>query len=129
MRTITALFFIVLCSVALSKKLKKYGYDLGAADSCQSFKINGSVLEGSCKNAWGGWVNTSINVNPCIGNNNGALQRGWSEFARTCILCQISGTSLNCTCRRADNTSWASTNLAINDFVGNNNGNFQCGHY
>lgn len=48
----------------------------GFSFSCEDISLSGSVLSALCFNVGGGLVSTSLDIDECIGNNNGALVCG-----------------------------------------------------
>jgi hypothetical protein len=50
--------------------------DGGFLSTCSNLRLNGYTLTANCHNSHGGTGDSSINLNPCINNNNGRMYCG-----------------------------------------------------
>ncbi|KAL4077904.1 Cyanovirin-N [Scleroderma citrinum] len=94
------------------------------SESCTNYGLDGTELDASCRRDDGSYNPTSINLDNCIGNNNGVLVCG-GDYSASCSGCSMSGTTLDCTCREDSGTEHG-TSVNLDDCVTNNNGNLSC---
>jgi len=94
--------------------------------TCTGIAITGSgIMTASCKKANGQWNATALDLNSGVGNNNGTLVRGDSDFKATCR--NIGGNSvLRASCKRRNGT-YNSTALDMNPYINNSNRSFTWG--
>jgi hypothetical protein len=81
-------------------------------------------LTASCRRIDGSWNDSSINLNNYIGNIDGHLTWGESNFAQTSQNISVSGGTLYASCQRMDG-SWNDSSLNLDNYVTNNDGNLQ----
>lgn len=80
--------------------------------TCRNASISSSTLSASCEKANGGYQNTSIDLNPHIGNLDGSLSWDDKNFIQTCRKTSLSGGStLQGECKKKDQNF---TNASIN---------------
>lgn len=94
--------------------------------TCTGISITGSgIMTASCRKANGQSNTTALDLNTHVGNNNGTLVAGDSNFKASCR--NIGGTSiLRASCRRGDGT-YNSTALDMNPYINNSNGSLVWG--
>ena len=95
-------------------------------ETCTHIAITGSgIMTASCKKANGQWNTTALDLNTGVGNNNGTLVTGDSDFKASCR--NIGGTSiLTASCRRRNGT-YNRTALDMNPYINNSNGSLTWG--
>lgn len=94
--------------------------------SCSNIRVTGSgVLTASCRMANGTPHATALDLNPFVGNNNGSLVAGGSNFVASCS--GIGGGSVMVADCRMRNGTPNFTALDLNPFVNNSNGVLQWG--
>ncbi|KAJ0110279.1 hypothetical protein J7T55_000712 [Diaporthe amygdali] len=98
-------------------------------DSCSTFVFQGTTLTGICKNTAGTFVSSPINLNKCLGNQNGNLVASKNGNALdTCSACSVTNNSdaFKCNnCRDSSGNSHASS-IDLSLAVSNNNGVLTC---
>jgi hypothetical protein len=94
--------------------------------TCTGIHITGSgIMTASCKKRNGQWNATALDLNTGVGNNNGTLVRGDTDFKATCR--NIGGTSiLSASCKRRNGT-YNRTALDMNPYINNSNGSLTWG--
>ncbi|KAI6123753.1 Cyanovirin-N [Pisolithus thermaeus] len=105
-------FFIVSLSLVAAATLCTAG-DFAA--SCFNYYLENTEFFATCRTDAGSDQSTSIDLNQCVSNNNGALQCSSSNgyYSDSCSSCGLSGTSLDCQCRTdSGSTDSASVNLS-----------------
>jgi len=95
---ILTLFACVILSV-LTISLKWHHFD-GAAKTCSNWKIAGNKLTGYCKNTLYHAQDETIDIDTCIGNNNGSFADG-TNASKTCSNLHIEGNLLKGSCKNA----------------------------
>jgi len=100
----------------------------GFANTCESISFVGpTTLQAECLNESGNTVFTSINLDSCVGNNNGGLVcSGGGNFANSCQGSSLRGsTDLVSSCRN-EAGDFESTSIDLNNCLTNNNGQLGC---
>jgi hypothetical protein len=121
MRSLT--IFILFATIALSIASKlKFGPSMNALRSCKNALV-GSNLSTKCRGEHG-VQNTSVDLNNCLGNVDGTLNRG-KNFLLSCMSCRLRRETITCECKRHDGT-WNTSRIDLNSFVGNDNGVLRC---
>jgi hypothetical protein len=94
--------------------------------TCTGIHITGSgIMTASCKKRNGQWNTSALDLNTHVGNNNGTLVAGDSDFKASCR--NIGGTNvLRASCRRRNGT-YNSTALDMNPYINNSNGSLTWG--
>ena len=94
------------------------------SNSCGSIRINrgSTTLRAVCRRKNGTQINTSLNLNPFIGNVNGKLTWGSSNFALTCGPVNLINLSFISTQCRAKNGNLVTTTLNLNEKIANDDG-------
>ncbi|EFJ09177.1 hypothetical protein SELMODRAFT_428273 [Selaginella moellendorffii] len=92
--------------------------------SCSGITYGGSTLIANCVNQAGATVRSQIDLNTCVGNNNGQLDCS-SGYFQSCAGIQYSGTTVSATCPSVSNQPIFSSR-DLNSCVRNSNGNLQC---
>jgi len=67
----------------------------GFSESCRNAVVHGEVLHAECLTLTGGFRNSSINLDECIGNSDGEFRWGWSNFSTTAQDVHLEGTFLH----------------------------------
>lgn len=122
-KKICSIFSIVLLlinSIYSSTVLLKQRFN----QSCSNLSLSGSMLNATCRTRNGRNSSTSLDLNNCVTNNNGNLERG-VNFFNTCYGCNLNGATLSCRCRRRNGTS-RDTSLNLGSFISNTNGFLTC---
>lgn len=86
--------------------------------SSSGIYLSGTTLHASCLDSNGGSHNSSLNLNPLIGNHEGTLVWGSSNFAASCNNISLSGTTLHADCMDSNGKCHHST-LDLNNYVSN----------
>jgi hypothetical protein len=97
------------------------------AASCSGIALQGNVLSASCYDIAGQSAATTLDLDTCITNDNGAL--AWQAnggYAGSCSGCGLGGTIMTCNCGEFTGDV-GSTSIDINDHVSNCNGVLTCG--
>ncbi|KAJ7587548.1 Cyanovirin-N [Mycena floridula] len=99
----------------------------GFTSSCSGTTLNSNaVLTSKCGDGSGGTITTSIALNGCIANDNGALNaRTGGGFTASCTGIHLSGTTLFATCTAA-NGSTNDASIDLNQVLTNRNGFLTC---
>ncbi|XP_024521273.1 cyanovirin-N homolog [Selaginella moellendorffii] len=92
--------------------------------SCSGITYGGSTLIANCVNQAGATVRSQIDLNTCVGNNNGQLDCS-SGYFQSCAGVQYSGTTVSATCPSVSNQPIFSSR-DLNSCVRNSNGNLEC---
>jgi hypothetical protein len=96
------------------------------AATCSNISLQGSnVLSASCQTG-SGTMDTTLDLDSCINNNNGALGWGNGNYAGSCSSCSLSGTLLPCQCND-NNTQAHSTTIDVNHQITNCSGTLKWG--
>ncbi|KZV81706.1 hypothetical protein EXIGLDRAFT_779415 [Exidia glandulosa HHB12029] len=80
----------------------------GISESCWDFKLqqdlpnHDQLFSATCQRIDGSLSYETIGLNDCFGNNEGWMQCGWSDFGQSCYACYLTGSTLNCACKRSD---------------------------
>ena len=94
------------------------------SQTCRNASISGSVLSASCEKANGGYQDTSIDLNPNIGNVDGSLSWADQNFIQTCRNTSLSGSTLKGECKTRDQ-SWTNASINLDTHIANINGSLQ----
>ena len=132
MSKITILLIIVLilsvCHSKLSLKNKvtsKGGYS--GSCSATTFDPSTNILSSRCKNAIGRSVYTKLNLNTCLGNDNGQLAIGRDNFSNSCSGCTLTNGDFQCvSCKTNNNSNITPIPLKLDNFISNSNGELVC---
>jgi hypothetical protein len=90
--------------------------------TCRNTRISISTLSASCATANGEYKDTSINLNPYIGNTDGSLKWTDTNFIETCRATSlISPSILAAQCKTRDQI-WTSTRINLDDHIANIDG-------
>jgi len=81
-------------------------------------------LRAKCLKTNGTEVDSSINLNNILGNDNGTFAVGRSRFAKSARRVRINGTVLEAQLKRKDET-WSHDVVDLNVFIGNHDGHLQ----
>jgi cytolysin (calcineurin-like family phosphatase) len=97
------------------------------ASSCTNLSLQGSsVLAATCQ-AGSGTQPTTLDLDSCITNTNGALMWGSAgNYSASCNSCSLSGTLLTCQCNDVSAQAH-STTIDVNNDVTNCSGMLKCG--
>jgi hypothetical protein len=79
------------------------------------------ILTASCNKYDGSWVDSNINLNNYISNDDGVLAWGGSGFINSSKDFKIEENTLKAQCQKRDGT-WVDSSLSLDYFIGNNNG-------
>lgn len=97
----------------------------GYNSTCFSSSFSNYQLTAYC-NSTNGFVNTSLNLNLCIRNDNSQMiAEKNGNFGSTCSNCNLFGSSLKSTCS-AMNGSSVNSSIDLNLSIANVNGSLQC---
>ncbi len=92
---LTLLACVLLSVLTRRRKWNNFG---GAAASCSNWRVAGNMLTANCKNAQGQGRDTTIDIDTCITNNNGAFNDGGAA-SRSCTNLHVEGTLLKGICK------------------------------
>jgi hypothetical protein len=67
----------------------------GFAESCRNAVMHGGILHAECLTLTGGFQNSSINLDECIGNHDGSLRWGESNFSASAQDVRLEGALLH----------------------------------
>ncbi|KAF4583543.1 hypothetical protein EYR38_002295 [Pleurotus pulmonarius] len=97
----------------------------GFAESSRDWYIEDNVLHATCQNSEGDWVESSLNLDDVLGNNDGTFEPGAGGFSGSATDVRIDTdagwTILRASLQRADG-EWNDTTIDLNSFIENNNG-------
>lgn len=79
------------------------------------------ILTASCNKFDGTWVNSSININNYVSNEDGSLTWGGKGFANNSKDIRIDDNTLKAKCEKKDGT-YVESSLNLDYFIGNDNG-------
>jgi hypothetical protein len=98
------------------------------AANCSNISLQGSnVLSASCPTGGGTQMSTTLDLDSCITNSNGALMWGSSgNYAGSCSGCSLSGTLLTCQCSDMNGQAH-STTIDVNHQITNCSGALKWG--
>ena len=82
------------------------------------------ILTASCSKFDGNWVNSSINLNNYISNEDGVLTWGGSGFADNSKDLYVEESMLKAKCQKRDG-SWNDSSINLDYFIGNDNGTLE----
>ena len=115
-----ALVIIALVNLAISKNI---------ADSCRKVSLKGSILHAECQQNNRSYMKTTVDLNNCVGNNNGRLVKGNKKYTTSCSSCMLmSSRYLGCMQCTQKNGGKVQTEINLSNFITNDNGEFKgCG--
>lgn len=87
-------------------------------NSSSNIYLSGTTLHASCKDSQGNSHNSSLNLNTYIGNSEGSLVWGASNFAASSSNISLSGTTLHADCKDSSGKSHHSS-LNLNSYISN----------
>ncbi|WP_013321276.1 CVNH domain-containing protein [Gloeothece verrucosa] len=93
--------------------------------TCEDIELKGSTLIANCDTSYGDDVDSSLNLDEFIGNLDGTLSWGDHNFSQTCRavgLGQLLSTKayiLSAECERADQQSYISTDIVLDEHIAN----------
>lgn len=93
-------------------------------NSSSNIYLSGTTLYATCKDSQGNDHQSSMNLNNYIGNIEGALTWGQSNFAASSSNISLSGTVLSATCQDSNGGSHHSS-INLNQYIMNNEGQLQ----
>jgi hypothetical protein len=120
-KLILASIYLSLCVLSLRINITR-----GFKGNCNEIELNKSVLSAKCQNLKGDYASTSVNLNKCIGNRDGVMFAGWTDFYGTSRNCKLDKTILSCELKDAKGYRWPKSYFDLNDFVANEYGKLEC---
>jgi hypothetical protein len=121
---IVSLLTVFSTRVSLLRATTKYG---GFSKSCYSISVQGrNNLKALCKDHNSRIIESSVDLNKCIGNIEGKLTAqsgGYTQSTRNCAFKR--GSILFCECRTSQG-KYKRSNINLNSLVGNINGILKC---
>ncbi|KAF8968126.1 Cyanovirin-N [Flammula alnicola] len=82
-----------------SAAFRSHSKHLLLEDTCSAFELKGSYLHADCRRLDGSTVCSNIDLDTCIGNNNGNLEWDLTGFSKTCHSFYLEGYFLVGKCR------------------------------
>lgn len=124
------IFNVILAMIYLSMSVSSIRMRLtgGFWSSCTvNSYLRKAFMTARCKTINKDYKQTTINLDDCLGNNNGFLQAGWSGYSKSCKNCKIEGMMLTCSCQNAKQTDYYRSSINLNEFISNQDGKMVCG--
>lgn len=93
--------------------------------TCTNINVDGSTLTADCERINGSYNDTSINLDNFIGNIDGTLEWGYSEFSLTCNEVGLAGSNrLRAECRKRDQSPLGSY-INLDEHIANIDGRLE----
>jgi hypothetical protein len=93
--------------------------------SCQNVKLNNNVLSGKCLNKKQKPINARINLDRCIGNNDGKLMAHMKQYNKSSKSCKLEESTMKCLSKNKKG-KYISSQFDLSKIVGNINGRLVC---
>ena len=87
-------------------------------------RLDGTALSCQAQKRDKSWVDSSIDLNNIIGNNDGSFEYPGDKYSETAQYVGLNGVTLNGSLQKRDKT-WTNASVNLNVFITNNNGKLE----